>query len=199
MRYYFNSEIEPTSLKQALEKVKGVEKVELTANTRLVNVTWSGKCRDLGSLENTAAAVGVPAMVISHAHVYLAFKPAKGASLETLNKELAAIQGVKGMQVSGAAAELHADLQAVTIEAIRAAAKAANFDAQLKSHQWVEAPVASGDAAKVQREFENTRGVLVMKSNGPKLGFWAVKGLTEAALKKGAEKVGAALGDIQYP
>jgi len=199
MRYYFNSEIEPSSLKQALEKVKGAEKVDLDSKTRTCNVSWSGKCRDLGQLENAAAAAGVPAMVISHAHMYLAFKPLKGATLETLNKELTAISGVKGVQVSGAAAELHCDLQAVTIEAIRSASKNANFETQFKSHVWTDVKVEAGDAAKFQGEVENIKGVLVLKSTGQNVAFWAVKAVTDAMVKKAGEKVGATLGEVQHP
>ncbi len=198
MRYYVNSEIQPVTLKQALEKVKGVQKVAFEGD-RLARVTWAGKCKDLTSLENAASASGVPAMVISHCHVYIAFKPLKGANLETLQKALEGLKGVKGARVSGAAAELHADLETFTIADLRAAAKEANVEAQLKSHQWVDASVKSGDASRVEQDVAGVRGVLVVRSGSGGFGFWALKAVTDGMLARAAEKSGASFGDLVRP
>jgi hypothetical protein len=198
MRYYVNAEIQPVTLKQALEKVKGVQKVAFEGD-RFARVTWAGKCKDLGALENAASASGVPAMVLSHCHLYIAFKPLKGANLETLQKSLEGLKGVKGARVSGAAAELHADLETLTIADLRAAAKEANVEAQLKSHQWIEAAVKSGDAARVEQDIAGLRGVLVVKSGSSGLGFWAIKAVTDAMLSRAAEKSGAELDAIVRP
>ncbi|MBI2933312.1 MAG: hypothetical protein HYY16_16835 [Planctomycetes bacterium] len=199
MRYYLNGEVEPTTLKQVLQKTKGVKSVDVDVTERQVKVLWSGKCRDLAQMESAAAGAGTAALLLSHAHLYAAFKPQKGANLEALEKELNAVSGVKGVLLSGTAAELHVDLQTVRIDALRGAAERAHFEAQLKSHQWVEAKVRSGDAKAVADALRRLRGVLVLEENDERLGFWALALLTKEAVDRVAEKVGAELDAIERP
>jgi copper chaperone CopZ len=199
LRYYQSAELEPKMLKPALEKVKGVEKVDVDTVRCRVRVDWRGKCKDLALLESTAQAAGTPAHIVSHAHVYLALKPLKGAVAETLTKELQAIKGVKGAVVQGMTAELHANLDELQIKNLRSALEAGKFDGQLKSHQFVEAPVTAGDTGKVSTELDAVRGVLTTDIGADRVSFWAVKAVTDAMIKRAVEKAGATMGDLARP
>lgn len=199
MRYYANSELEPKTLKPALEKVKGVEKVEIDTYRCRVKVDWRGKCKDLANLEATAQAAGTPAHLVSHAHVYLALKPMKGAVTETLTKELQAIKAVKGAVVQGLTAELHVNLDDLQIKNLRDALDNGKFEGTLRSHQWVEAPVTAGDLTKFSTELDAIRGVLSTTNGTDRVSFWALKAVTDAMVKRAAEKAGATLGDLARP
>ncbi len=199
MRYFFNAEIEPTTLKGALTKVKGVEKVELKAADRTVHVTWSGKCDDLAALEAAAEKAAVPAYLLSHAHVVFGAKAKKDPKPEQLYRELIAISGVRHAHVLPGALDLHTDLERLAILEVRGAGTNAGFEVLIKTHVWMEADVTEGEAEKVAKELSLVKGVLVVKTLGERVMFWALKAVTDDQVKKAAEKVGAKLGAIEKP
>jgi len=199
MRYYRTSELEPTTLKQAIAKVKGVDEVTADAEKRELTVKWSGKCRDLPQLEATADKTGVPALIVTHTMLSIALKPGKGASLDKLQKEIGAVAGVKHISAASATLDLHVDFSTLEVTSLRAAATNSGFEMTLKSHAWLESDAEGDDTDRVARELTAVKGVLVVKTLGNRVQLWATKDVTEDALRKAAEKAGAKLGAIDRP
>lgn len=198
MRYYFNAELGPSSLKAALEKVKGVSKVEFDTPNRLVKVTYSGALKTTPTLESAAAASGVAAALVSHARLVVGFKViAKGADLTKLQTELSAMSGVKKATVQNASAEIYADLETLTMDALKQAATNAGFEAKLNSHEYVTVKLSSGDATNMAKDLAATKGVIVVKSAaGEAAEMWTIKKVGDETFKKLAEKASAAVGSI---
>jgi translation elongation factor EF-1beta len=199
VRYYRTSDLEPTTLKQAIAKVKGVDEVTADAEKRELTVKWSGKCKELPQLEAMADKTGVPALVITHAPLSIALKAGKGASLDKLQKELGSVEGVKHISAASATLDLHVDFTKVEVTALRTAATNAGFEMTLKSHAWLESDVEGDDTDRVARELTAVKGVLVVKTLGNRAQLWATKDVTEDALRKAAEKAGGKLGAIDRP
>ncbi len=198
MRYYFNAELGPSSLKAALERVKGVTKVEFDTTTRTVKVTFTGTLKQTQTLEPAAAAAGVPAAMVSHARIIVGFKvAAKGADLVKLNKEITGLSGVKKAILQNATAEIYADLDTFTVDTLKTAAANAGFEAKMTTHEYVTLKLSSGDAATMEKDLKATKGVIVVKSaSGDSAEMWTVKKISDDTFKKMAEKAKAAVGDI---
>jgi len=197
LRYYFNAELGPTSLKLALEKTKGVDKVVLDAANRTAQVTYSGALKTIPVLEQAAAASGVPAAIISHARLIVGFKALKGADLAKLQQELQGVSGVKSAKVQGTTAELFADLATLTNDSLKQASANANFEMLINSHEYVTLKLSNGDAQNLSKDLTATKGVLVLKSaSGDSAEMWTVKKIGDDTFKKLVEKAGAAIGEI---
>jgi len=197
LRYYFNAELAPASLKAALEKTKGVDKVEIDAAKRTAKVTYTGAMKTIPMLEQSAASAGVPAAVISHARMIIGLKALKGADLAKLQADLSALSGVKSAKVQGATVELWADLETVTNEALKGAAAGANVEMLINSHEYVTLKLKSGDASTLEKDLAATKGVLVVKSaSGDSAELWTIKKIGDDTFKKLVEKAGAVVGEI---
>ncbi len=198
MRYYFNAELGPSSLKAALERVKGVTKVEFDTTTRTVKVTYSGTLKQTQALEPAAAAAGVPAAMVSHARIVVGFKVAgKNADLTKLNKELQGLSGVKKAILQNATAEIYADLDTFTFDTLKTAAANAGFEAKMTTHEFVTVKLSTGDASTIEKDLNATKGVIVVKSaSGDTAEMWTVKKIADDTFKKMAEKAKVVVGEI---
>lgn len=200
VRYYGASEPDGEKLKATLEKAKGVDHVSLERSAPKAWIDWRGGCRALAVLESTAAAAGVPAYVINHAHVTVSLKAVvTNASPKALWDQVHAISGVKGAVVTASTTQIHADLSLLAVHELRAALRAAGYEGTLTTHIWAEIPVEAGDAEKFEKELAGVRGVMVIKRENNRIRTWAAKGLTENAVKAAADEAGVKLGKITYP
>jgi copper chaperone CopZ len=203
LRYYYNANAEPTSMKLALDKVPGVQKITFDVKNRHAMVTWNGKCSDLPKLEEAAAKSGTTAYVISHATMTLQLKPGSEAKGDIIKEELGLIKGTQAacLQCAGTTAVIHADLRVVTLATLKKAAQNADFEFTLKSPPaWVEIALADGDVYKAILEVEKIKGVLILNpdAKAKTITLW-VRDVKDDALKAAVEKSGVKLEKITRP
>jgi len=161
-------------LKTALEKIKNVRSVDLPDGTQNAVVTFTGKCDQLGALETAALNAGVPALVVNHAHVMVSFKPLKGADLKSAREEVTLLPAVVGVTATAGGLELHADLEKLTMEDIKAAAGKFNCDVAVnQTFEFAKYKVVEGDFEVFQRTVPNIKGVMTVREEGDNtLGMW---------------------------
>ncbi len=188
---YYPGEIDVAVVKPALQRIKNVAKVDVDASLRLILVTWKGKCKGIHQLESAAAAAGVPAYLLNHAHVTATLKTNRGSNLNTLWYGLNDVAGVKGSIITGAQVEIHCDLQDLSITGIRKAAKEANVEVEFTSHHWIEPTLSGGDVERACREVGQLKGVVLARVTNEKLGFWAIKSVKDDQLKAAVERSGS--------
>jgi hypothetical protein len=178
LKYYWkNVEIKPTGLKSALEKLKTVAKVELPADTKTAIVSYSGKCDKLGSLEAAAQTAGFEALVLSHAHVVASLKPLAGADLKGAAAEIALVEGVSGVTAGATSLELHADLEKLTMDNLKAAAAKANCDIIVsQTFEYVKYKVVEGETYDFIAAADLVKGVMIAREEEEGVvGMWINK------------------------
>jgi hypothetical protein len=178
LKYYWsNVEVKPSGLKAALEKLKTVTAVDLPANTKTVVVTYSGKCDKLGSLETTAQNAGVDALVLNHAHVLASLKPLKGADLKGAGAEVALVEGVSGVTAGATSLELHADLEKLTMENLKAAAAKYNCEIIVsQTFEYAKYKVIEGETSDFIAAADLVKGVMIVREEDDRLvGMWISK------------------------
>jgi hypothetical protein len=193
---YYPGEIDAAVVKPAMQRIKGVQKVEIDARLRLILVTWKGKCKGIHQLETVAAAAGVPAYLLNHAHVYATLKTGRTSNLNALWHDLFDVPGVRGSIITGAQIELHADLQELAMDGLRKAARAANVEFDFTSHSWVEPALSGGDADRIGRELAALKGVVHTRVRDGAIGFWSLKSVKDEQLKAAVERAGGVVGAL---
>jgi|SRR6266850_4442397 len=183
LRYYWKlAEVKPTALKTALEKLPTVAKVEFTGPGNLATVMFKGKCEQIGALESAAAAAGVPAFAVSHAHVLVVLKTQPGADVKKAVEALGTGFGVLFAKPSGAGLELHANLIDLSVDELRA--KIAPFKCDLvinQSYEYVRFKVVVGKQADFAAAAGEIRGVVVVRPETEEIsGMWINKAMVKA-------------------
>lgn len=185
-RYFSAADTEPMALRKAIEKIKEVKLVEFEPKRRIMSIWWKGTCPALNSVESIAAAAGVPAMLVSHAHVTVAIKPQAGANPADLEWGLA-MRGMHGGGLKGSNVELHMDLQVVSAKQLLDKLKSLKFDAEIKTHRWVDVSITDGDWTALARELKGVKGVLETTSTSSSIGLWTT-GVSDETLKQAADR-----------
>ena len=183
LKYYAKAaEASPAALKSALEKVKGVQSVALPEDSKTAVITFAGKCEQIGALETAAQNAGFPALVLNHAHVVVALKPLKGADPKAAAAELALVDGVRGVNASPSGLELHADLEKLSMEAIREAA--AKFKCEVivnQTFEYLTYKVLEGTPLDFHLAVDGLKGVMVVRDEGDlQVGLWINKAMVKA-------------------
>jgi len=144
-------------------------------------VSFTGKCDQLGALETAALNMGVPALVLNHAHVVLTLKPLKGADLKGAREELSAVEGVTGITSTAAGLELHSDLEKLTLENLKAAAARKNCDVVVnQTFEYVKYKVVEGEFGTFRMAADATKGVMTVREEGDNtLGMWINKSMVK--------------------
>ncbi len=184
LKYYWkNVEIKPTGLKAALEKLKTVKAVDMPADTKTAVVSYTGKCDKLGSLEAAAQNAGFDALVLSHAHVVISLRPLKGADLKNANAQIALVEGVAGVTASVTSLELHADLEKLTLENLKAAAAKHNCEVIVnQTFEYVKYKVVEGATYDFIAAADLVKGVMIAREEDEGVvGMW----ISKAQIKPG--------------
>lgn len=194
MRYYFGStemKVAPAGLKTALEKLKTVEKVEINENEHTITVAYTKECDKVAELEAVAINSGIPALILNHCHVLIGLSPIKGqtADFNKARAELAAVEGVSGIDIAGGFLELHCDLQKLSKESVDEAAKRAGYTTTVnQSYELVTYKVTEGDYNDYLKEISAKRGVMLVTELGDNtVSAWVKKGMIN--IKKDLEAV----------
>jgi len=178
MKYYWkNPEIQPSGLKAALEKLKAVKNVDLPEKTKTAVVSYLGKCEKLGTLEVAAQNAGFEALVISHAHVLVAIKPLANADVLGAQNAIAKVDGVQWVTTGASALQLHADLEKLTMENLKAAAAKHNCDVVAnQTYEYVRLKVVEGDIYEYIAKVDVTKGVMTTREEDSGIvGMWINK------------------------
>jgi len=151
--------------------------VDLPADTKTAVVLYTGKCDKLGALESAAQNAGFDALVLNHAHVVAALKPLKGADPKAAAAEIALVDGVKGLTVGSSAIELHADLEKLTMENLKAAA--AKFNCEIvvsQTFEYVKYKMVQGETYDFIAAADLVKGVMIVREEETGVvGMWISK------------------------
>ncbi len=201
MRYYEGTD--PAAFKKVLEAVKGVQKVHMDSEQRVARISWDWTCRELPRLEAACAQAGMPAFIVTHAHMKIALNRMKGAGQdhEKLQKSVKDVEGVMGVDspVGSPELRLHVDLLKLTPESLLASLKTVGFEGVIQGLFWYDAQVDGDDASKLASALIGSKGILTAAADGAHVRLWTVKAVTEEVLRKMAEKAGAKLSRIDKP
>jgi hypothetical protein len=115
--------------------------------------------------------------VVNHAHVLVNFKPLKGGDLKAARDEVSLLAAVTGVTSSAGGLELHADLEKLTMEDIKAAAGKFNCEVTVnQTFEYVRYKVVDGDFEVFQRAIPSIKGVMIVREEGDNsLGLWIHK------------------------
>jgi hypothetical protein len=183
LKYYWKSnEIPPTGLKSALEKLKGVQSVELLPGTKTAVVAYAGKCEHIGALEAAAYNAGFPALVLNHAQVVVGLKPLAGGDPQGAAAALALVEGFHGINPGPAGLELHSDLRRLKISNLRDAV--AKFKCEITVNQtfeYVSYKLVEGSSWDFAAAADAIRGVMFVRDEGENVvGLWINKAIVKS-------------------
>ncbi len=199
-RIYPRAEEDLGRARTTLMKVTGVESVEADYGTNRLRVHYAGHCRDLYQLEVAAVRAGTPALIVSHAVLYLVLKAQPGSNAMELDKRLKSMPGVTGGLADYAkACELHVDLQRFSFEELQRAARESKIEITTKNLQYVTVAIECDSAdrlVQVAKALELTRGVLKVDSAGRTLWLWMWRNVYDAQIKKAVDSAGGTVVSI---
>ncbi len=221
MRYYTAGDVVPTTLKEMLRKLRGVESIKNASAERAILLGWSRECSGLADLEKAA---GVQAVIINHAHVDVRFKATKDTNLRKLQEEMARVPGVFGIKWWEGGAYLHSNLDGLSVDAIYAIAKECNFTATVHNLHETTVTIPLDDdktqmiaenapfvaeqllevwsrekAWKFKNVLERRKTVLVARIREGKISILSRELLTTSDVEKDAKAAGVTIGEVTKP
>lgn len=176
------AETKPTALKTALEKLPTVVRTAFDDKAKnQILVKFKGKCDQVAALESAAAAAGVPAYVINHAHVAISLKGKPGGDLKAVVEAIGKMNGALYTKPSATGVDLHADLNKLDIVEIHNTVALHKFEAVVtQTYEYVRYRVVEGSIPAFQAAAENVKGVMVIREEADSVvGMW----LNKAAVK----------------
>jgi hypothetical protein len=184
MKYTWKlAEVKPTALKAALDKLPTVERTGFDEkNPNQILIKFKGRCDQISSLESAAAASGVPAYVINHAHVSIVLKVQAGSDPKGAIEALGKVTGALYSKVSGTSGlELHADLNTLSMDEIKSVVAPFKCDAIVnQSFEYVRFKVIEGKPEAFRAAAGATKGVMVVRGEPDSVaGMW----INKAAVK----------------
>ena len=185
MKYAWKlSDVKPTALKTALEKLPTVERTAFDEkNPFQILVKFKGRCDQVLSLETAAREAGVPAYVVNHAHVSVMLKPQAGGNVKSAIEALSKIAGALYAKPSGAAGlELHANLVELNMTEIKLTSEFHKCDVTVnQTYEFLRYKLVDGDASKFQTVLNGMKGVMVIRpEENQVVGLW----INKAVVKK---------------
>lgn len=183
LKYYWKAvDVKPAALKTALEKLPTVVKTEFGAPYNTLLVTFKGRCDQISCLETAALAAGVPALVVNHAYVMVGLKTQPGADVKGAAEAIGRAPGVAFAKLTGAGLEMHADLAALNVENLRAAAAAFKCDILVnQTFEYVRYKVAEGPVNGFSAAAGDTKGVMIVRAEGEGvIGLWISRTMVKA-------------------
>jgi len=177
------AETKPTALKTALEKLPTVVRTAFDdKNKNQILVKFKGKCDQVAALESAAAAAGVPAYVINHAHVSIALKGKAGGDLKGVVEALGKMNGALYTKPSATGVDLHADLSKLDMVEIQKTVELHKFEAVVtQTYEYVRFRVVEGALPAFQAAAENVKGVMVIREESDSVvGMWLNKSAVKA-------------------
>jgi hypothetical protein len=178
-----NAETKPTALRTAIEKLHTVVRTAFDENARnQLLVKFNGKCDQVSQLESAASAAGVPAYVINHAHVSIAFKTQPGANLRAAIDAVGKVTGALYVKASGSGVEVHADLNLLSMYDLTAAVAPFKCEPVVeKTFEYLRFQVVEGSRPKFETVAQDVKGVMVVRlEKDDVVGMWVNKAAVKA-------------------
>jgi hypothetical protein len=178
-----NAELKPTALKTALEKLPTVVRTAFDESVKnQILVKFKGRCEQVIQLESAANAAGVPAYVVNHAHVAIAFKTQPGADLRGAVDAVSKVTGALYSKASGGGLDLHADLSKLSIYDLRSATAPFKCEPIVeKTYEFMRFKVTEGDPLKFTAAADNLKGAIIVRPEPDDVvGIWVCKAVLKA-------------------
>ena len=179
-----NAEAKPTALKTAIEKLPTVVRTAFDEKARnQLLVQFKGKCDQVAQLESAASAAGVPAYVINHAHVSIAFKTQPGANLKGAIDAVGKVTGALYVKSSGTGLDLHADLNLLSMYDLTTAVAPYKCEPVVeKTFEFLRFQVEEGKRPAFEAAAQDVKGVMVVRmETDDVVGMWINKAAVQAA------------------
>lgn len=189
VRYFKRGARAESFLEAFLEKSGSVEDVKVDPETGMATFRYAGSYKNLVALESQTVRAGVPTALFSHAYLVVAWKPGKGADLESLRTALA---GQAGMQnvccVNGKWGDFYVNLAEFDLESMLEAIRGEGFSARAQSHEMIRIEVTKGEIDDLLAALSGYRKSLLLEQDGESVKILAKKTLTDSAIRAAAAK-----------